>query len=100
KAIAKTYAKKGQEVVDKNIAAVDATLENLHQVDTTGKTVNGHAIPPAMSPDAPDYVQNVLGKMMCGEGDSIPVSQMPVDGTFPNVTSQYEKRNLSLDLPE
>ena len=74
KAIAKTYAKKGQEVVDKNIAAVDATLENLHQVDTTGKTVNGHAIPPAMSPDAPDYVQNVLGKMMCGEGDSIPVS--------------------------
>ena len=54
KAIAKTYAKKGQEVVDKNIAAVDATLENLHQVDTTGKTVNGHAIPPAMSPDAPD----------------------------------------------
>lgn len=52
KAIAKTYAKKGQEVVDKNIAAVDATLENLHQVDTTGKTVNGHAIPPAMSPDA------------------------------------------------
>ena len=49
KAIAKTYAKKGQEVVDKNIAAVDATLENLHQVDTTGKTVNGHAIPPAMS---------------------------------------------------
>ena len=99
KAIAKTYAKKGQEVVDKNIAAVDATLENLHQVDTTGKTVNGHAIPPAMSPDAPDYVQNVLGKMMCGEGDSIPVSQMPVDGTFPNGTSQYEKRNLALDLP-
>jgi len=88
KAIAKTYAKKGQEVVDKNIAAVDATLENLHQVDTTGKTVNGHAIPPAMSPDAPDYVQNVLGKMMCGEGDSIPVSQMPVDGTFPTGTSQ------------
>ena len=86
--------------MDKNIAAVDATLENLHQVDTTGKTVNGHAIPPAMSPDAPDYVQNVLGKMMCGEGDSIPVSQMPVDGTFPNGTSQYEKRNLALDLPE
>lgn len=48
----------------------------------------------------PDYVQNVLGKMMCGEGDSIPVSQMPVDGTFPNGTSQYEKRNLALDLPE
>ena len=100
KAIAKTYAKKGQDVVDKNIAAVDATLENLHQVDTTGKTVNGHAIPSAMSPDAPDYVQNILGKMMCGEGDSIPVSQMPVDGTFPNGTSQYEKRNLALDLPE
>ena len=100
KAIAKTYAKKGQEVVDKNIAAVDATLDNLHQVDTTGKTVNGHAIPAVMSANAPEYVQDVLGKMMCGEGDSIPVSQMPVDGTFPNGTSQYEKRNLALDLPE
>ena len=90
KAIAKTYAKKGQEVVDKNIAAVDATLDNLHQVDTTGKTVNGHVIPAVMSANAPEYVQDVLGKMMCGEGDSIPVSQMPVDGTFPNGTSQYE----------
>ena len=100
KAIAKTYAKKGQEVVDKNIAAVDATLDNLHQVDITGKTVNGHAIPAVMSANAPEYVQDVLGKMMCGEGDSIPVSQMPVDGTFPNGTSQYEKRNLALDLPE
>ncbi len=100
KAIAKTYAKKGQDVVDKNIAAVDATLEHLQEVDTTGKTITGHAIPQVMSANAPDYVQNILGKMMCGEGDSIPVSQMPVDGTFPNGTSQYEKRNLALDLPK
>lgn len=99
KAIAKTYAKKGQDVVDKNIAAVDATLENLHAVDTTGKTITGHEIPLVMSANAPDFVQNILGKMMCGEGDSIPVSKMPVDGTFPNGTSQYEKRDLALDLP-
>ena len=86
KAIAKTYAKKGQEVVDKNIAAVDATLENLHQVDTTGKTITGHAIPPVMSADAPDYVQNVLGKMMCG-GATASSCQMPVDGIASNGTS-------------
>lgn len=99
KAIAKTYAKKGEDVINKNIAAVDATLENLHEVNVEGKTINGHAIPQIMAANSPDYVQNVLGKMMCGEGDDIPVSQMPIDGTFPNGTTQYEKRNLALEIP-
>ncbi len=99
KAIAKTYAKKGQEIIDKNISAVDATLANLHQVSTEGKTVNGHAIPPAMAAGAPEYVSTVLGKMFSGEGDDLPVSALPADGTYPSATSQYEKRDLALEIP-
>ncbi|MEG2809053.1 MAG: pyruvate:ferredoxin (flavodoxin) oxidoreductase [Akkermansia sp.] len=99
KAIAKTYAKKGEEVINKNIAAVNATLENLHEVNLAGVKVNGHAIPPIMSADAPEYVSDVLGKIMSADGDSLPVSCMPVDGTFPSGTSQYEKRNLALEIP-
>lgn len=99
KAIAKTYAKKGQEVIDKNIAAVDATLANLFEVDTKNAPLDGHVIKPILSPKAPLYVRQVLGKILAGEGDSVPVSAMPVDGTFPTATSQWEKRNLALDLP-
>ncbi len=99
KAIAKTYAKKGEEVINKNIVAVDATLENLHQVNLDGATVNGHAIPPIMSCDAPEYVTDVLAQITAGEGDSLPTSKMPVDGTFPSGTSQYEKRDLALEIP-
>ena len=99
KAIAKTYAKKGEEVINKNIAAVDATLENLHQVNLDGATVNGHAIPPIMSPEAPEYVTDVLATIMAGEGDCLATSKLPVDGTFPSGTSQYEKRDLALEIP-
>lgn len=99
KAIAKTYAKKGEEVVAKNIAAVDATLAHLFPVDLSHAVVNGHATPSVMAPGAPDYVQDVLGKIAAGEGDDVPVSQLPVDGTFPTATTQWEKRNLALELP-
>ncbi len=99
KAIAKTYAKKGEEVINKNIAAVEATLENLHAVDLSNVTVNGHAIPPVMSPDAPEFVQDVLAQIVSGDGDDLPTSKMPIDGTFPSGTTQYEKRNLALEIP-
>lgn len=99
KAIAKTYAKKGEEVIAKNIAAVDATLDNLHQVDLSNVVVNGHVIPPVMAPGAPDFVRDVLGQIARGDGDDIPVSKIPVDGTYPSGTTQYEKRRLALDLP-
>jgi pyruvate-ferredoxin/flavodoxin oxidoreductase len=99
KAIAKTYAKKGEEVINKNIAAVEATLENLHAVDLSNVTVNGHAIPPVMSSDAPEFVQDVLAQIVSGDGDDLPTSKMPIDGTFPSGTTQYEKRNLALEIP-
>lgn len=99
KAIAKTYAKKGEEVIAKNIAAVEATLDNLYPVDLSNVKVNGHVIPPVMTAGAPDFVRDVLGQIASGDGDDLPVSQLPVDGTFPSGTTQYEKRRLALDLP-
>ena len=97
-AIKKTYGKKGEEVVAKNILAVDATLENLHEVPL-GFTITGHEIPPALPDYAPDFVRNVLGKIVTGNGNSVKVSEMPVDGTFPSGTTQYEKRDLALEIP-
>ncbi len=98
-AIAKTYAKKGQEVIDKNIAAVNATLENLHKVETQGKPVNGHEIKPPLPDEAPDFVKRVLGKIITGNGNSVTVGELPDDGTFPSGTTKWEKRDLALDLP-
>ena len=97
-AIKKTYGKKGEEVVAKNIAAVDATLENLHEV-VIGTAVTGHEIPPALAGNPPDFVKNVLGKIVRGEGNEVKVSEMPCDGTFPSGTTQYEKRDLALEIP-
>lgn len=99
KSITKTYSKKGEEIVAKNIAAVDASLAHMFQVDLSHAQVNGHETPSPMAKGAPDYVQNVLGRIAAGEGDDVPVSQMPVDGTFPTATTQWEKRNLALELP-
>ncbi len=98
-AIKKTYGKKGDDVVAKNIDAVDATLANLHQVNLTGKTVNGFTIKPALPDNAPDFVKNVLGRIEVGEGNDIKVSEMPCDGTFPSGTTKYEKRDLALEIP-
>jgi pyruvate-ferredoxin/flavodoxin oxidoreductase len=95
KAIEKTYAKKGRQVVEKNFEAVDQTLENLFEVHipdaVTAAETNGHSIPE----HAPEFVRNVTQMMIAGQGDQIPVSAMPVDGTFPNATSKWEKRNVS-----
>ena len=97
--IKKTYGKKGEEVVAMNLKAVDNTLEHLHEVPVP-KNVNGSGglLPPVTS-NAPQFVKDVLGRLTAGEGDDLPVSAFPVDGTFPTATAQYEKRNLALDIP-
>ncbi len=99
KAIQKTYGKKGQDIVDKNIAAVDASLANLYEVPVAGKDITGHEIGASMPDHAPDFVKNVLARLGVGEGNSVKVSEMPCDGTFPNGTTQYEKRDLALEIP-
>ena len=98
--IKKTYGKKGEEVVAMNLKAVDNTLAHLHEVPVLNNKVNGSGpLLPPVTPNAPDFVKNVLGKITAGEGDELPVSAFPVDGTFPTGTAQYEKRNLALDIP-
>lgn len=98
-AIQKTYGKRGEAVVQKNFAAVDATLAHLHQVQVPGKVTSTLQLPPVVPPQAPEFVQNVTAKMIAGTGDLLPVSALPIDGTYPSGTTQWEKRNIALEVP-
>ncbi|MFH1194710.1 MAG: pyruvate:ferredoxin (flavodoxin) oxidoreductase [bacterium] len=100
KAIKKTYGSKGDAVVQKNFEAVDQTLAHLHKVEVPAVATSSIILPPIVSDNAPDYVKNVLGLMMKGKGDDVKVSEMPIDGTFPSGTTQWEKRNIALEVPE
>ncbi|HLX97006.1 MAG TPA: pyruvate:ferredoxin (flavodoxin) oxidoreductase [Verrucomicrobiae bacterium] len=97
--IKKTYGKKGEEVVAMNLKAVDNTLEHLHEVPIPNRVNGSGGLFPPLSPDAPAFVTNVLGRLTAGEGDELPVSAFPADGTFPTGTAQYEKRNLAVEIP-
>lgn len=97
--IKKTYGSKGDEIVQKNFEAVDQTLEHLYNIDYSKLEVGSIQIPSIVSDKAPAYVKDVLGKMMEGKGDFVKVSEMPVDGTFPSATTQWEKRNIALEVP-
>ena len=97
--IEKTYGKRGESVVQKNFAAVDAALSHLHQVPVAGKLTSPFDIRPPVPAAAPEFVQKVTAKIIAGEGDDLPVSAMPVDGTFPSATAQWEKRNIALEIP-
>ncbi|MFZ5909667.1 MAG: pyruvate:ferredoxin (flavodoxin) oxidoreductase [Chloroflexota bacterium] len=99
KAIKKTYGKRGEAVVKQNFAAVDSTLANLFEVKVPGKVTSSATRRAPVPEAAPGFVRNVLGPMIAYEGDRVPVSAMPVDGTFPTATTQWEKRNLALDIP-
>ncbi len=99
KYIKKTYGKRGEAVVNQNYNAVDSSIENLFEVkvpETADSTI--HMKSP-VSDEAPDFVKNVLAKMISQEGDSLPVSAMPIDGTFPSGTTQWEKRNIAMEIP-
>jgi pyruvate-ferredoxin/flavodoxin oxidoreductase len=98
--VKKTYGKKGEEVVKMNLQAVDNTLAQLHEVPVLDNQLNGTgALLPPISPNAPEFVRDVLGKLASGFGDELPVSAFPNDGTFPTATAQFEKRNLALEIP-
>ena len=98
-AIEKTYGKRGEAVVKKNFEAVDATIANLHEVKVPAQVSSKMTRRSAVPNDAPDFVRNVLGPMISFNGDDLPVSAMPVDGTYPLGTTQWEKRNLALEIP-
>jgi pyruvate-ferredoxin/flavodoxin oxidoreductase len=99
KAIEKTYGRRGEAVVQRNYAAVDATLEHLHEIKVPAQPTGSIEIPPPVADEAPEFVRDVTAVMMAGEGDNLPVSAMPVDGTFPTATTQWEKRNIALEVP-
>ncbi|HOC12853.1 MAG TPA: pyruvate:ferredoxin (flavodoxin) oxidoreductase, partial [Propionicimonas sp.] len=93
--IRKTYSRKGADVVAKNEAAVDASVDNLHRIEVPAVVVGDVGMIPPVPADAPDFVRNVTASMLLGTGDQLPVSALPVDGTYPSGTTQYEKRNIS-----
>lgn len=98
-AIEKTYGKRGEAVVQKNFAAVDAALDNLFEVKYPNQITSTFDLRPPVPDEAPEFVQEVLAPIIAGKGDTLPVSKMPVDGTFPVATTQWEKRNIAIDIP-
>jgi len=98
-AIRKTYASKGEEVVQRNFKAVDGTLSRLQEVKTAAQATSQFDRPPAVPADAPEFVRKVTARMFEGLGDQIPVSLMPADGTFPSGTAAWEKRNVADEVP-
>ena len=98
-AIVKSYSHKGDSVVQMNFNAVDKSLENLQEVDYPKKVTNNLGLKPMMVPGGSEFVNKVLGSILAGKGDSLPVSAFTVDGTFPTATAKYEKRGIADFVP-
>ncbi|MBS4049842.1 MAG: pyruvate:ferredoxin (flavodoxin) oxidoreductase, partial [Methylomonas sp.] len=98
-AVEKTYGKKGRRIVELNFKAIDDTLAGLQQVSLPTKISSQFDIQDHINESAPDFVKRVTAEIIAGRGDLLPVSAMPVDGTFPTGTTAYEKRNLALEIP-
>lgn len=99
KYIKKTYGAKGDKLVQMNYNAVDQAVANMHEVKVPSQASSSIKVPPPVSPEAPEYVRDVLGTIIKNEGDSLPVSAFSPDGTFPTATTQWEKRNIALEIP-
>jgi pyruvate-ferredoxin/flavodoxin oxidoreductase len=98
KAIEKTYGKKGQAIVQMNLNAVDATLDHLYEVNV-GEATSTVRMSPTIPDAAPEFVRTIEGKMLAREGDDLPVSALPCDGTYPTGTAKWEKRNVAQEIP-
>ena len=97
--IEKTYGKRGEAVVKKNFAAVDGALGRLHEVTVPPAVTSTFDIPEPVPAYAPAFVKKFTARLIAGEGDALPVSAFPPDGTFPTGTAQWEKRNIALEIP-
>lgn len=98
-AIVKSYSHKGDKIVEMNFNAVDKSLENLQRVEYPRHTTNEESLIPMMTENADEFVKEILGTILAGKGDSLPVSAFSVDGTFPTGTTQYEKRGIADAVP-
>jgi len=99
RSIVKTYGKRGDAIVTQNFEAVDQALAHLHECARPDRITRTDAPPPLVPRTAPDFVQRVTARILAGEGDLLPVSAFPVDGSFPPGTSQWQKRNLAPEIP-
>ncbi len=99
KFIEKSYGKKGPEIVQKNIKTIDMALEGVELVNYPKQATSKLSRHAAMTSDAPEFVQKILGKIAVNEGDAVKVSEIPADGTFPTATTQYEKRAIAERIP-
>jgi pyruvate-ferredoxin/flavodoxin oxidoreductase len=97
--IEETYGKKGGEVLQRNFEAVDRALAALDAVPVPAAATAERPRPPVVAPEAPDFVQRVTAVMISNNGDLLPVSAFPVDGTWPVGTSRWEKRNIAAEIP-
>ena len=98
--IRKSYGRRGEEIVQMNFAAVDKALENLHEVKVPDRVTSTFDMRPPVPDEAPEFVKKVTAEMIAGRGDELPVSAFSPDGTFPTGTTQWEKRNIALEIPE
>ncbi len=96
--IRKTYGKRGEAVVRRNEEAVDRAIDGLFKVEV-GEAAGGVPILDTIPDVAPDFVKRVTGMMLAGQGDLLPVSALPVDGTFPTNTAMWEKRSIAEEIP-
>ncbi len=99
-AVKKTYGRKGQGLLERNFAAIDAALAGLHQVTIPDQVTSTLDRPPVVPVDAPAFVRQVTAVLMANQGDRLPVSLMPADGTWPTATTRFEKRRIALELPQ
>ncbi len=97
--IDETYGKQGEEIVRMNLQAIDNTLAHVFEVKLPESADNYIEMSPPVSEQAPRFVREVLGKMIAGQGDELPVSALSPDGTYPTGTTKYEKRNIALEIP-
>jgi pyruvate-ferredoxin/flavodoxin oxidoreductase len=98
-AVRKSYHSRGERVIERNYAAIDAALAGLREVPLAGRVPEGRSRPPVVPVDAPDFVQRITAMLIAGKGDLLPVSAMPVDGTFPTGTARWEKRGIASEIP-
>ena len=98
-AIKKTYGKKGEKIVQMNVAAVDGALAKIYEVEVPDKVTSKTKMRLPVPADAPAFVKEVTGELIAFRGDKLPVSKMPVDGKFPSGTTMYEKRNIAVNIP-
>ena len=98
-AIKKAYGNKGEKILQSNYKAVDNSVANLFEVKVPEKAGSAIEMRPPVPAEAPEYVQKVIAEIISGNGDNLPVSAFQADGTFPTATTQWEKRNIALDIP-